>query len=77
MTNIIEEKVAEVKESLTENPAEVAKLERMANPRVSDMIRLGADHSDQAYQWCSEEGGLCALSAGVVGAMATGWIEKE
>ena len=49
-------------------------LQRMTEFRLSDAMRLGSSVSEQAYNWSNGEA-LCALSAAVCAAKATGWLE--
>ncbi len=54
----------------------VEKLEEMTkNPTLQDFIRLGASVTKPAEGWGEGET-ACALSAGVIGAMATKWLPK-
>lgn len=72
MQTILERKVEELKEQLTENPEEVKSLERLKY-RLSDAIREGCSVSSQAFHWAEGTDQLCAMSAAVVAAKARGY----
>jgi len=52
------------------------KLEEITKaPTLQDFIRIGASVTEPAEGWGEGET-ACALSAGVIGAMATKWLPK-
>lgn len=64
----------QVIETIRTDPAAVAELERITSVKLSDLIRLGSQYTEQAYNWGQGEK-ACALSAAAVVAKATGWIK--
>lgn len=77
MNSVIEHNVEKIKEKIaeevTDNPEEVAKLERMKY-RLSDAIREGSEVSGQAYNWTGPNNSMCALSAAYAAAKARGYV---
>ena len=70
--SIVEEKVDALK-GIQDATTEVEQLERL-NYRLSDAIREGCQVSDQAYDWATTDGSLCAMSAAVVAAKARNYL---
>lgn len=74
-TEVIEKVSRElaIRETVTENPAEVDQLERAASYRLSDAMREGAEFTSKAVGWGSGES-ACALSAAYIAAKARKYV---